>query len=150
MSNYYNIVKRNISEANNFKMELLTKITNNFVEAVKDENADLYYNFLKDVDILMNPHFTKETAEYAVKNMKNKDGTTGQHWNMEQAEKALEKTGFSFNKYDWFYILNMQYSDYYKQGKPDFQYIEEAIDFLNDKDGPDDKAKRYYIAMHML
>lgn len=29
-------------------------------------------------------------------------------------------------------------------------YVERALDFLNDKDAPEGKAKRYYVAMHCM
>lgn len=41
----------------------------------------------------------------------------------------------------------MIYSDFYKSGRTDETYIELACDFLNDKDAPDDKAKKYYLSM---
>jgi hypothetical protein len=95
----------------------------------------------------MNPHFTKETSKYVVAKLQNKDGTTGEHWNYETTSKVLTQKGYDFRNCDWYYVLNMIYSDYYKVGRSDDVYIELAYDFLNDKDAPEDKAKRYYLAM---
>ena len=103
--------------------------------------------FLMKVDLLVNPHFTKETAKYVVSMMDNKDGSKGEHWNYETTTKVLETKGWDFNPCDWYYTLNMIYSDYYKSGRSDDVYVDLAKDFLDDIDGPDDKAKRYYLAM---
>lgn len=40
------------------------------------------------------------------------------------------------------------YSDYYKSGRSTDDYVTMAIQFMDDKDAPDDKATRYYRAMH--
>lgn len=39
-------------------------------------------------------------------------------------------------------------SDYYKDGQAPQYYADLAFDFLEDKDAPEGKAKRYYLAMH--
>lgn len=41
-------------------------------------------------------------------------------------------------------------SDYYKADEAPQYYVERALDFLNDKDAPEGKAKRYYVAMHCM
>jgi hypothetical protein len=129
-------------------MEHLTKKVNWFVEKVRCENAELAEHFLTKVDILLNPHFTKESAKMVVDKMENKDGSTGEHWSYETAEKVLHNQNLDFDPSDWYYVLNMIYSDYYKSGRADETYIELAEDFLDDVDAPDDKAKRYYRAMN--
>lgn len=52
-----------------------------------------------------------------------------------------------YNSCDWYYVLSMIYSDYYKSGRSDETYIGLAKDFMDDIDAPGDKAKRYYLAM---
>ena len=42
----------------------------------------------------------------------------------------------------------MMYSDYYKQGRSDDTYVEMAYDFLADVDSAENKAKKYWKAMH--
>lgn len=39
-------------------------------------------------------------------------------------------------------------SDYYKANEAPQYYVDLAFDFLDDKDAPEGKAKRYYVAMH--
>ncbi len=128
-------------------MEHLTHKVDHFVEEVREKHPEMVEHFLIKVDLLLNPHFSKESSKYAVLKLKNKDGTTGEHWNKETTDRVLEAKGYDFNYCDWYYVLNMIYSDYYKSGRSDDTYIELAYDFLEDKDAPEDKAKRYYKAM---
>ena len=128
-------------------MEHLTHKVAHFVEEVMEKHPEMVEHFLIKIDLLLNPHFSKESSKYAVSKLKNKDGTTGEHWNKETTDRVLEAKGYDFNYCDWYYVLNMIYSDYYKSGRSDDTYIELAYDFLEDKDAPEDKAKRYYKAM---
>ena len=128
-------------------MEHLTHKVDHFVEEVREKHPEMVEHFLIKIDLLLNPHFSKESSKYAVSKLKNKDGTTGEHWNKETTDRVLEAKGYDFNYCDWYYVLNMIYSDYYKSGRSDDTYIEMAYDFLADKDAPEDKAKRYYKAM---
>ena len=53
-----------------------------------------------------------------------------------------------FNKYDWNYVMNMIYSDYYGAiGNNTESYVKVAKKFTMDKDAPEGKALKYYIAM---
>lgn len=117
------------------------------VEGVRDMHPEIAEEFLVKIDLILNPHFTKETAKYAVSKMKNKDGSTGEHWDYETTSRVLKARGYEFDVNDWYYVLSMIYSDYYKQGRSDDTYIELACDFINDKDGPEDKAKKYFLTM---
>ena len=129
-------------------MEHLTHKIDHFVEEVKEKHPELVEHFLVKIDLLLNPHFSKDTAKYAVSKLKNKDGSSGEHWNYETTTKVLDSKGYDFHVCDWYYVLNMIYSDYYKSGRSEDTYIELAYDFLDDVDAPDDKAKKYYKAMH--
>ena len=125
-------------------MHILTHKIDHFVEEVRDIAPELVDKFLMKVDIIVNPHFTKETAKYVVSKMRNKDGSVGEHWSYDTTTRAM--TG-DFNEADWYYVLNMIYSDYYKAGRTDDIYLGLAKDFLDDEDAPEGKAKRYYKAM---
>lgn len=128
-------------------MDRLTTKINHFVEEVHKIDSRLADKFLMKVDCLVNPHFTRDTAEYAVSKLKNRDGSTGEKWGYEETTRVLNSKGYTFNPADWYYVLNMTYSDKYKQGKSSEDYIEDAYMFLDDIDAPHDKAKRYYLAM---
>lgn len=129
-------------------MEHLTHKVDYFVEEVRHKNPELVESFLLKIDLLLNPHFTRETSKYAVSKMQNKDGSIGEHWDYDTTSKVMHSKGYDFKECDWYYVLNMIYSDYYKSGRSDDTYIELAYDFLSDKDAPHDKAKRYYKSMH--
>ena len=129
-------------------MECLTEKVNWFTEEVKMKEPELAHKFLMKVDLLLNPHFTEETAKHVVAKMVNKDGSRGEHWTYEQTSEVLNSQGFDFNEADWYYVLSMIYSDYYKSGRTTETYIEMAHDFLADSDAPEGKAKKYYWAMH--
>lgn len=141
---YEELIRKYIDEASEEDMEMLTHKTDKFVEEVREHNPELVEHFLMKVDLILNPHFTKETSKYAVSKLKNKDGTSGEHWSYETTTKVMEAKGYNFKHCDWYYVLNMMYSDYYKTGRSDETYIELAYDFLEDKDAPEGKAKKYY------
>jgi hypothetical protein len=143
MMKYHELVKHHIEDASYENMIELVKETDCFVEEVREHHPEMVDKFLMKVDLALNPDFTKETAKYVVSKMKNKDGTTGEHWNYDTTTKVLEAKGYDFNPCDWYYTLNMVYSDYYKSGRTDDTYVEMAYDFLNDIDGPEHKAKKW-------
>lgn len=144
MQKYKELIKKYIDHASEYDMEMLTHKTDKFVEEVREKHPEMVDKFLMKIDLILNPNFTKETAEYAVSKMKNKDGTTGEHWNYDTTTKVLEAKGYDFKPCDWYYTLNMVYSDFYKQGRSDDTYVEMAYDFLADVDGAENKAKKYY------
>lgn len=142
--NFKDLVYEYGREGSTETMEMLTKKVNWFVEKVRESHPELVDLFLTKVDLLLNPHFTKKTAEYAVSKFENKDGSTGEHWDYETTSKVMPG---DFNEADWYVTLNMIYSDYYKSDRSDGTYIELAKDFLSDMDAPHCKIKKYYLAM---
>ena len=96
-------------------------------------------------------HFTKWLLEKAVKGMINEDGTTGAHWSVEQTTMVARSNGIEFkdfNEYDWNYVMNMIYSDYYGVIPNETStYVKMAKKFLEDKDAEYGKALKYYLAM---
>lgn len=123
-------------------------IFDDFLTDVKNEKPELVDEMLMKLDLRFNPHFDKETGEYAVSKMKNRDGSTGQKWSFAETSKVLKEKGYDFAEGDWYFVLNMKYSDEYEPGKGAEEYIKAAYMFLDDVDAPKDKAKRYYLAMH--
>ena len=83
--------------------------------------------------------------------MSNEDGTTGGHWSLEETDSIARNHGIEFrsiNKYDWNYVMNMIYSDYYGAIPNELtSYVKVAKKFLQDKDAPEGKALKYYKAM---
>lgn len=143
------LVSKYVSGKNSIEeMEKLTDKINWFIEEVRKSDPQLADKFLMKTDLLLNPHFTRETAEHAVSLMKNRDGSTGGHWSYDDTTKVMGAKNYNFNPADWHYALNMIYSDYWKQSKGTDEYLEDAAMFLDDKDAPESKAKRYFLAMH--
>ena len=85
-------------------------------------------------------HLNEDLAYQWVSSMKNKDGTYGEHWSIEQTSQYAG----THNKYDWYAVLNMMYSDYYNPKFDTNIYIELARDWLNDSDVEEGKTLNYY------
>lgn len=96
---------------------------------------------------------TKEMAHDWVDHMENEDGTTGPHWDMEQAKRVMAQKEIDGSPLDFWVALNSMYSDYCKVAKKlgvntvEF-YACMAEAFLNDKDaiggGGSEKLAAYY------
>lgn len=147
MSKYTEIVKKLSEHATKADMETLTDLTGDFLEKIRPKEPEVD-KLITKIDLMLNPDFTKETAEYAVSKMKNEDGTEGGHWDYDTTTSVLKSKGYDFNPCDWYYVLNMVYSDYFTKDQPDDYYFKLAYDFLKDKDAPVGKAKKYFLAMH--
>lgn len=117
---------------------------------LKETHHDIY----EDLEIYLYKeihgcHFTDWLAEKATSNMTNEDGTTGRHWTVEQTTSVARSNGIvfeHFNEYDWNYVMNMIYSDYYGAISNDTSaYVKLSRKFLEDKDAPEGKALKYYL-----
>lgn len=148
MTTFKEIVMKLSDSASKADMETLTEITDHFIEEVRKSHPEDVEKLIMKIDLMLNPRFTKETAEYAVSKMKNEDGTEGGHWDYDTTTSVLKSKGYDFDPCDWYYVLNMVYSDYFSKDSPDDYYFKLAYDFLKDKDAPNGKAKKYFLAMH--
>ena len=96
-------------------------------------------------------HFNDWLLTQALKEMVNEDGTKGGHWSLEQTTSVAKQNDIQFekfNEYDWCYVMNMMYSDYYGAVPNDIStYVKLSKKFLDDKDSKEGKAYCYYIAM---
>lgn len=121
-----------------------------FIHTLKSENVDLYNKLMLGLYVLIyGEHFNKELADKAVSNMINSDGTKGAHWTLEETTSMAKNEGITFqhfNEYDWFYVINMIYSDFYKVfGSNTNMYVKTALEWLTDADVKAGKAYRYYV-----
>ena len=114
----------------------------------EDTYEDIEMIMYKDV---YGCHFNKWLLEKALKEMENEDGTMGGHWTLEQTTMVAKSNGIefkNFNEYDWNYVMNMVYSDYYGVVPNETSsYVKLARKFLDDKDSTYGKALKYYLAM---
>lgn len=95
---------------------------------------------------------TKEDAKHWVSKMRNGDGTTGEHWTMEQAKQIQESRNINCDPAEFYAVLNMMYSDYAAIAQRYGAAIEDfcanmARMFINDKDAPEGKVRLYYTMM---
>ena len=95
-------------------------------------------------------HFTSWLLEKALSHLENEDGTRGGHWNVADTNIVAKEHGITFtdfNQYDWNYVMNMIYSDYYGSVPNETSvYAKMAKKFLYDKDSGKGKALKYYLA----
>lgn len=132
--------------------EQLKKFVDSSIMELKQKDYEMYeeleMNLYKEV---YGCHFNSWLLEKALKNMVNEDGTRGGHWTVEQTLSVARNNGVDFNdfnEYDWNYVMNMMYSDYYGSVPNDVSvYARMAKKFLEDKDAEKGKAFRYYFAM---
>lgn len=136
-----------IKEATN---EQLKEFVTDALTMLKETNHDVY----EDLELYLYKeihgcHFTEWLVERATSKMLNEDGTSGKHWTIEQTTSVAKQNGIIFeryNEYDWNYVMNMVYSDYYGAVSNDLSsYIKISRKFLEDKDAPEGKALKYYL-----
>lgn len=86
-------------------------------------------------------HLSEHMANKWVDSMQNKDGTHGPHWSRAQTDAYAG----TFDKNDWYVVLNMMYSDFYSPKFDTMTYVDLAKDWLHDKDVADGKLLKYYM-----
>jgi len=99
---------------------------------------------------------TPELAKAFVEEMSVTDGTdraNGEKWTMEDSKVIGDKYGVnweSISKCEWYLVLNMMYSDYYKTAKKhgmtdSSMFAELATDWFIDIDASPDKTFNYFM-----
>ena len=102
---------------------------------------------MKLYDIAYENHFTEDFAHYAVKHMKNVDGTQGEHWSVEQTNEVARKHNYNGCLADFYYLMNMFYSDYsHVIGSDADTYAKLAMAYINDPDGKEGRAVKAYLS----
>lgn len=92
------------------------------------------------------PHFDEHLAKQAVARMKNVDGSSGEHWTYEQTSQLADQQGIT-QKADWYYVMNMLYSDYSEiYGSDINMYIRVAKAYMRDPDAPEGKVFDLWLA----
>ena len=132
--------------------EQLTEFTCDMLESLKIYDYNLFQKYeMKLYAEMYGMHFTKWLLEKALEKMENEDGTKGGHWNIEQTNAFAKQYGIVFknyNEYDFNYVMNMMYSDYYGSVPNETSiYAKMAKKFLEDKDVKLGKAYKYYISI---
>lgn len=92
------------------------------------------------------PHFDEHLAKKAVARMKNVDGTCGEHWTFEETNQLADQQGIT-QKANWYYVMNMLYSDYSEiYGSDINMYIRVAKAYMRDPDAPEGKVFDLWLA----
>lgn len=118
----------------------LVEVFIDFACIIEEKSPELVEKLMFKIhEMAHGPHFNREIAEYKVSEMENEDGSKGAHWTYEQTTELAEDKGTSFNRFneaDFYYMMNMWWSDHYKSTKGDIDLIyDQVMEKLNDKDG---------------
>ena len=132
--------------------EKIMKSYDKTLKRIEKQHPEIYEDIKRDLYICVNGyHFDERLLKEAYSKMINDNGTKAPKWSVAETTSVANSNGIqflNFNEYDWNYVMNMIYSDYYDILKDSLMnYIQMANKFLNDKDAPDGKALRYYLAM---
>lgn len=145
------LIKEIVNSNNHEMIETLGEEFCKILDTLKERHPEKYSYYEGELYTLVNgEHLNSTLATKWVECMQNKDGTSGGHWTFADTEKVASQLGIDFaqsdfNKYEFYAIMNMVYSDFYGSIPNDtFVYGKMAKDWLDDKDAPDDKAFLYY------
>jgi hypothetical protein len=123
-------------------MHCLSKMFEDLLNDLKETNYDVYIHYkCKLHKMVYGDHLSKEMAQEWVSHMKNKDGTTGEHWTYEQTSSYAGDC----DKADFYAAMNMMYSDYYSNRFDTNTYVTLAKDWLTDTDVGEGKTLKYYM-----
>lgn len=112
--------------------------TTDFKEVYEDIEEDIYL-------CVNGEHFDEDLAKQAVSEMINAGGTTGEKWSKERTDEAARIVGITENLWDFYYVINMYYSDYNTVIGEDITMAAKLSKaFIEDVDVPEGKAYRYY------
>lgn len=107
---------------------------------------EVYEDIEEDIYLCVNgEHFDEDLAKQAVSEMINAGGTTGEKWSKERTDEAARIVGITENLWDFYYVINMYYSDYNTVISEDITMAAKLSKaFIEDVDVPEGKAYRYY------
>lgn len=131
------------------KEQLVAEIVCDHLEFVKRFMPEVYNRLMYEIHVIAHGHhFDEYLAKKAVAHMKNVDGTTGEHWCMEETNKLADQNHI-VDKCDWYYALNMMASDLYKVTSDTNTLVKltKAL-YFEDPDAPEGKVFRQWVATH--
>lgn len=112
------------------------------IKEMKNRDKEAYYkSYFTIHESIFGKHFSEEMAKAAVDDMVNVDGTTGQHWTLQQTNSLLTSNNLDCNKYDFYYVMNMLYSDFSSVVGSDANiYMKMSKAYMDDPDAAEGKA----------
>lgn len=149
MGEFIEIMKDYSKVSDENDMWNLSRVLDKMFCDIKEMHPEMYDKYITKVK-LSNKHipWDKQQAECAVMKMRNKDGTEGEHWTYDQTTEVMDKKNYDFNPAEWYYVLNMIYSDHYSQDFNTDIYVRLAHDKMTDIDAPKNASKRMYTVKH--
>ena len=136
------LIPKIIENGKHEDMKCLEHIMIEMIDRLKLIDYEMYKHVEhKLYKMVYGEHLNKELSHKWVSQMENKDGTLGGHWTYEQTSQYAG----SHDKYDWYAIMNMMYSDYYNNRFDVSTYVELAKDWFVDKDVDEGKTLKYYL-----
>lgn len=150
---YGEIVRQTAKTATKQDMELLTDMTEDFIEGMRERYPEKVDAFIENIAEEFSFFLTDKEAKDIVDKMENesREHPKGERWDKETTLKVFSDAGhplsnerYSENGVYW--AMNMVYSDFFPMYKDDVsKYVEHAYLFLNDKDysGKYSKEKWY-------
>lgn len=149
MTHFKEIIEEYLDVSDVEDMRRLTNVIDCMFNAVEEIDPEMAKKYMTKVKLSQRCiPWDKAQAEMAVRMMKNKDGTTGEHWAYDKTKEVMEKRGYDFNSAEWYYVLNMVYSDYASERFDTEDYIQMAYDIITDIDAPKNATKKVFIAKH--
>jgi len=135
-----------INKGDTSNMIALTDILDEHFTELEVEDSESYWEVMTEIyELIIGEHFDEECVLYAVSEMENEDGTVGAHWTLEETSEVITSMGLDYDPLDWYYVMNMIYSDYYSIiGTDTSKYVAFAKVWLDDKDAPEGKAYKYW------
>lgn len=129
------------------KIEEMEEIVCEALEEIRGRCPRLFWDTAYKLHcVAYGPHFDEHLAKKAVAGMKNVDGTCGEHWTYEQTSQFADQQGIRC-KADWYYVMNMLYSDYSEiYGSDINMYIRVAKAYMSDPDAPEGKVFDLWLA----
>ncbi len=135
-------IKKILESGDSEKIERLSELVDEIITELKEKNPLLYKEIKYELCIMANgAHLSEEMAHDWVSKMRNKDGSVGGHWSIDQVRQFAGAN----DKNDFYAVMNMLYSDYYNPKFDVGTYVQLATDWLNDKDVGVGKTLRYYL-----
>lgn len=129
------------------KEEAMEKAIHESLEDIRTKCPRIYYDVMYKLHcVVYGPHFNERLAKMAVSRMENTDGTYGGHWTMEQTNQLAEQHDIKC-KADYYYVINMLYSDYGKIfGNESAIYAKMAKAYICDPDAPNGKTFNTWVS----
>lgn len=136
------LIEKIIESGSPRDMKCLEKMLVSMIDDLKISDKDEYKAVeYKLYNMVYGDHLSEDIAKTWVSRMDNKDGSKGEHWSIDQTSQYAENR----DKYDFYAVLNMMYSDYFNPRFDNSVYVQMAKDWIDDEDVPQGKTLKYYM-----